>query len=84
MSNGLESNLLEFQRIASDLANIEEDLSDEDFSDLLLHNLLESYHEVKMGFKYERDRISLEKMVSHFENMRVGIENERSTSLWQW
>lgn len=65
MLNNLELNLEEFKRIFNDISNIEKDFSDENLAHFLLHNLLESYYEVKTRLKYERDKIFLEQVVFH-------------------
>lgn len=76
ISKGLEPNLMEFRKISNELSNIGKDLKDK-IDHLLLHNLSDPYKEVKTGFKYARDNISLDLVISHLRTRELKLRTEK-------
>ena len=72
----LDANLDEFNRLCLNLANCEQNFSDEHFAVILLNSLPDSYREIKNAIKYGRDSLTFETVVSALKSRDLELRNE--------
>ena len=76
VSKDLDANLDEFNRLCLNLANCEQNFSDEHFAVILLNSLPDSYREIKNAIKYGRDSLTFETVVSALKSRDLELRNE--------
>ena len=81
-SKRLEENLDDFNKITIDLANIDKKINDENQVIILLNYLLDSFIELKVVIKHERDNISLDDVLGDLRSwdLETKFDNKDSNN----
>ena len=81
-SKRLEENLDDFNKITIDLANIDKKINDENQVIILLNYQLDSFIELKVVIKHERDNISLDDVLGDLRSwdLETKFDNKDSNN----
>ncbi|KAL5541128.1 hypothetical protein UlMin_043414 [Ulmus minor] len=79
----LDDNLKVFERLVTDLTNVEESFSDHTQVVLLLNSLPENYKDVKNAIKYGRESICLEDVISalRIRELEIKVERKKNSTI---